>query len=314
MMTGKKLGVSLLLLAIGVPVCVVLASAATGGRLHLQVEHQIRTMLGDDTVATLEIGETGKIKMFLNPDDEMVTVRIAAERIWEPNETFWFLRAVKEGQVVVDIGANVGYYTLLGGAVVGEKGRIYAFEPDPVGFGILEKNVRLNGLTNVVLEQKAVSSESGSIRLFLADENKGDHRTYQTDEERESIEVGALALDDYFEGYEGSIDFVKIDTQGAEAAIVEGMDQLIKEHEEMRMVVEFWPYGLDMFGADSDELLEKLQSYGFEFYNLGVWGQPSRLMKVSIAGLSERHTVETQSFTNLFLMRPNAKGTASGVQ
>ncbi len=305
-MTGRKLAACSLLLVIGAPVCVVIASAATGGRLHLQVEHQIRTALGDRAVVTLEFPEVGEIRMFLNPDDKMVTVRIAGEKIWEPNETYWFLKAVKEGQVVLDIGANVGYYTLIGGVLVGEQGRIYAFEPDPVGFGFLEKNVRLNGLTNVVLEQKAVSNQSGSIRLYLAKENKGDHRTHQTEEERESIEVGAVALDDYFKDYEGRIDFVKIDTQGAEAVIIEGMDQLIKDNDDMRMVVEFWPYGLSQFGADSNELLEKLRSYGFDFYNLGIWGQPSRLRKIGAAALSERHTVENQSFTNLFLMKTSA--------
>ena len=87
--------------------------------------------------------------------------------MWEETETHWFVQSIRPGDVVVDLGANVGYYTILRGKLVGEIGRVYAFEPDPVGFEILRRNVRLNGLHNVVLEQKAVSSKPGLIHLDI---------------------------------------------------------------------------------------------------------------------------------------------------
>lgn len=267
------------------------------------LENEFQRALFEKSAVILNMGRAGEVKMFLNPDDPGVSMRIAKERAWEPKETYWFMTVLREGDTVVDIGANVGYYTLLGARIVGETGRIYAFEPDPVAFGILEKNVRINGLTNVVLEQKAVSNEPGAIRLYLAAVNKGDHKIYETDESRASIEIEAVALDDYFAGSKTAINFVKIDTQGAEGAIIEGMERIIRENDDILMVVEFWPFGLNGFGYDSDKFLAKLDAFGFDFFNLGVWGKPSRLMATDIPRLSSFHTVENKSFTNLFLAK-----------
>lgn len=313
-LTGKRIGVFFLLLVLGVLVFLVVANSLADGRLYLQLKHGLQSSQRYEAVATLHIEAVGEIKMFLNPDDEGLTPAIVNHGIWEPNETYWFTRSVKAGNTVLDIGANVGYYTLLGAALVGEEGVVYAFEPDPVSFRLLEQNVRLNGLQNVVLEQKAVSNEPGSIRLYLAEENKGDHRIFETEGRRESIEVEAVSLDEYFRGHEGSIDFVKIDTQGAEAVIIQGMSELIRDNDGMLMAVEFWPYGLSEFGFDAAELLEVLRSFGFHFFDLGIWqgrggkfvfsrAKRLQLEEKEIALLLEQYTVENEMFTNLLLTR-----------
>ena len=101
------------------------------------------------------------IKMYLDPTDKVITPTMLVLGNWEPSETSWFLRVVKPGDTFVDVGANAGYYTIIGSRLVGEKGKVYAFEPEPAMFALLEKNVRLNGLTNVVLERKALSNKQG---------------------------------------------------------------------------------------------------------------------------------------------------------
>lgn len=155
----------------------------------------------------------------------------------------------------------------------------------------------------MVLEQKAASNEPGSLRLYLSEENKGDHRIFETEEKRKSVEIEAVALDDYFEGRESRIDFVKIDTQGAEAVIVDGMDRIIAGNQSIEVIIEFWPKALSQFGRDSDALLTKLDRAGFHFFSLGVWGKPSPLRLVQPSELSEKLTVENERFTNLLLMR-----------
>ena len=140
------------------------------------------------------------------------------------------LRTVKPGDMIVDAGANFGYYTIIGSRLVGDKGKVYAFEPDPTNFELLQKNVRLNGLTNnVVLERKALSNRKGTLKLFIADQNKGDHRIYQpVGESRRSIDVEAVRLDGYFKDHQRGIDVLKSDTQGAEGVILEGMTGLLE--------------------------------------------------------------------------------------
>lgn len=299
MTLGRPRWVVPLLAVIGAASTLAACAPAEAGDLDARFQQA----LANRTAVRLAIGAAGPIKMFLNPEDPMVTKRLVEERTWEPNETHWFLKRVKPGHVVVDVGANVGYYTLIAGKLVGETGRVYAFEPDPSAFAILERNVALNGLTNVVLEQKAASNEPGTLRLYLSEENKGDHRIFETEEARESIEIEAVALDDYFEGREPRIDFIKIDTQGAEAVIIDGLDRVIRANPAITLVVEFWPRALHEFGRESDALLEKFEGYGFHFFSLGVWGKPSPLRLVKPAELSQKLTIENDRFTNLLLTR-----------
>lgn len=210
-------------------------------------------------------------RLYTNPDDQ--TIRVVLERfhVWEDLETRWLLKTLRPGDTFIDVGANIGYYTVVASQVVGETGHVYAFEPDPTSFAILERNVRENGLTNVTLEQKALSNEPGSLRLYLAHENKGDHRLFdEADAPREFVDVEAVRLDDYLEGRPQKIDFIKIDTQGAEGIIIGGMLETIRNNPNLAMVVEYTPTKLRSVGTDPGEFLELLQDQDWRFFNLGM--------------------------------------------
>lgn len=292
--------------AAAIAVVLGLGGCTTHSSTILNVEHSVRSYFAEHgKAADLEVPDVPGLKMFLHPDDTVITYRIMVEKLWEPNETHWVSRFVREGDTFVDIGANVGYFTLVASRLVGDTGHVYAFEPDPVAFGILQRNVRLNGLRNVTLEQKAVSNEPGTLRLFLSEKNKGDHQIYESDEQRKSIDIEAVTLDDYFADYEGRIDFVKIDTQGAEAVILEGMDDVLRANDDVVMAVEFWPYGLSGLGSNAREYLELLRSYDFLFFDLGLGvGGKRPLKKVLKRDLLQRFAPDAKhSFTNLLVIR-----------
>jgi len=246
------------------------------------------------------------LKMYLDPTDIAVTRSIVMTGNWETDETFWFLRTVKPGDTIVDAGANVGYYTLIGSRLVGDKGKVYAFEPEPANFELLQKNVRLNGLTNnVVLERKALSNRKGTVKLFIADKNKGDHRIYQPEgESRPSIDVEAVRLDEYFKDHKPGIDFIKMDTQGAEGVILEGMTGLLEGRADGPTIfMEFWPHGLKGMGTDAGGLLKTLQSYKYKFYEFTPQGGKGP-RAVEPADLLAAHPVDSfKSYTNLMLLR-----------
>ena len=90
-------------------------------------------------------------KMFTQNNDGLA---LSIFKIYEPNQTEIVKKYVHEGDIVVDIGAHVGYYTLLMAQLVGKNGKVYSFEPDPVNFQLLKKSVEINGFENVVLIQK----------------------------------------------------------------------------------------------------------------------------------------------------------------
>src|SRR6185369_10140974 len=143
--------------------------------------------------------------------DDKDSLELATREIYEPMETRLFKREIKPGQTVLDIGANIGYYTLIAAKLVGPTGKVYAFEPDPANFRLLKKNVEGNGHTNVVLVDCAVSDKDQKVRLYLNPSNKGDHRIYDSKDGRSSIAARTIRLDEFFIKMDKKVHFIKMD-------------------------------------------------------------------------------------------------------
>jgi FkbM family methyltransferase len=176
-----------------------------------------------------------------------------------------FTELVKEGMNVVDMGANIGYYTLLAARRVGLKGKVYAFEPEPRNFKLLLENIRLNGYKNVVTVQKAVSNERGAATLFLSLRGSGSHSLVSSrDYGKETIAIETVTLDEFFAA-EGNpaVQVMKMDIEGWELEALDGMRQLIGLNSPLSMVVEFYPWGLVSRGMNPTALTDKLIELGF---------------------------------------------------
>jgi len=222
----------------------------------------------------------------------------------EPFETELIQQKVLPGNTVIDIGANIGYYTLQFARLVGPRGHVYAFEPDPENFRLLRQNLRINGYQNVTLVNKAVASSSGSIQLFRNPLNHGDHRTYASDPQRERVEIEAVSLDDYFAGTDTTVDLIKFDIQGAEAAAFQGMQDFLKKQTDIRIFMEFWPRGLYLSGSDPEQFLQYLLSLGLDIQVID--DQAERLIPLDVQDLLNRLPIEQDTdmhFTNLFCER-----------
>jgi FkbM family methyltransferase len=239
--------------------------------------------------------------VFVDPADRVMGPALLEDGCFEPVETSLIVSEIKPGDVVLDVGANLGYYTLLLARLVGAEGKVFAFEPDPNNFRLLKKNVRANGYRNVVLVQKAVADRSAVTRLHLSPDNKGDHRLYDSGDGRPVINVETVALDDYFADHEGAIDFIKIDIQGSEAAALRGMERLLQRHPALKLVSEFWPSGLRRNGADAGHYLGQLCRHGFQL--LEIDERAEKITPVTVEDLLRRYDAETEEFTNLFCVR-----------
>jgi FkbM family methyltransferase len=148
----------------------------------------------------------------------------------EPGVLKYAQESIRKGSIVVDVGAHVGEWSLLFSQLVGESGRVVAFEPDPVARASLRRNLAMNGITNVTVEAKCVSDRAGKVVLgaerfgsglssIVHQENRG--------ERYGRVEVDSTTLDEYCEEHGLSPDWVKIDAEGAEPLIVRGMQGLI---------------------------------------------------------------------------------------
>lgn len=238
-------------------------------------------------------------KMFLDPKDSL---GLSIFEAFEPFETEVIKEKIKEGDVVLDIGAHIGYYTLIFAKIVGKKGKVFAFEPSPDNFSLLKKNVEINGYKNVELIQKAVSNKTGKAKLYLCEDNSGDNRIYDSHDGRRFVEIETIRLDDYFKNYTGLINFIKMDTQGAEGKAIKGMTNLIKKNKNIKIVTEFWPFGLKKFGTNPKNYLMLLKNFGFSLYEIEK--EEGEIKPSSISELTKKYIIpQNDNFANLLCIK-----------
>jgi FkbM family methyltransferase len=192
--------------------------------------------------------------------DQCVSRRIREEGVWEPYETSLLLGLLRPGAVFVDVGANVGYFSILAASVVGAEGAVFAFEPDPDNFRLLQANALLNGLEQrITTVQAALSDEAGAGQLFLSTDNLGDHQVYATDEQRDSLPITLCRGSEYLAGRTQRIDVLKVDTQGSEFQVIAGlMPMLLEQARKPRILIELTPHALRQAGASGRALIELL--------------------------------------------------------
>ncbi len=196
---------------------------------------------------------------------------------YEPVETEIVKNNVDKNDVVVDVGANIGYYTLL---MAKNNAFVYSYEPEPTNFDLLKKNVLLNNFSsNVKLYNKAVSNFFGHSKLVLSEHSTGQHKLVNSrfGTKLIDIEVIKIELD--------KINFAKIDVEGAELNVLKGMKTLPN-----KMLIEFNSMNLEEFGTNPQDFLNFLNNY--------------TIKEISKKGLVEpdyERLIDNSMATNLFL-------------
>jgi FkbM family methyltransferase len=181
-------------------------------------------------------------------------------------------RLIQKGNTIVDVGAHVGYYALLFARWAGPQGRVFAFEPGPDNYALLRKNVELNGCTNVACIPKAVSDRSAIVQLFVSSQGNDRHSLFENTRSvvhESSCEVSAVSLDQFLED-EGwpRVDLVKMDVEGAEPLVLEGMRETVHRFPGLKLVVELAPEVLRSGGRNPVAFLGRLWALGFRISSI----------------------------------------------
>jgi FkbM family methyltransferase len=174
-------------------------------------------------------------------------------------------KLIKKGDVILDIGANVGFYSNFFSNQTGTSGKVHCFEPDKKNFHYLTKTTK--GKNNVVLNQKAVSDQNGTIELYESDTLNIDHRTYKPELYKNSCKVDTITIDNYIGG-NYLVNFIKLDIQGAEFNALKGMKNTLEKNKEIIIFTEFWPYGLKLSGNSKEELFNYFKQLNFFVYHI----------------------------------------------
>lgn len=204
-------------------------------------------------------------KYYVDLRDRGISQHLFLDGIWEKPETEAFLSVLKPGMIVVDVGANTGYYTLLAARAVGVSGKVYSFEPESKNNDLLRRNIATNGYRNVTVVPKVVLDRGGPASFYLSTGHGGGHSVVENRGANKVINVEAITLDDFFDQQQARVDVAKIDAEGAEERVLNGMAGVIARSPSMVLFTEFHPSHLRAAGSSPEEFLRKLDTLGFAF-------------------------------------------------
>lgn len=202
------------------------------------------------------------------PADKFVSQTIRNTGLWEPYETSLVLAILGPGDVFVDVGANIGYFCVIAASLVGSKGRVIAFEPDPQNCTLLNASLKHNGFKGrTITVQAGLSNSDSNGQLYLSTENFGDHQIYAGEPGRESVPITLHHGANFLRTRIERLDLLKVDTQGSEYAVIEGLMPLLRELDSPpQIIIELTPFSLREAEASGRALITLLDTLDQPFW------------------------------------------------
>jgi FkbM family methyltransferase len=180
--------------------------------------------------------KTSGFDIYLHHKPHYLSAELIKKGVWEPHTT-GLVTGLLSGRksVVVDVGANIGWFTLLAASL---GGRVWAFEPEPENLSLVRRSVLQNGFEEVRAEQIAITNYDGTAKLSLSDSSAGFHSIVRHVGEKR-IEVPCMKIDTLFPI--GNIDLLKVDVEGAEPQVLEGASNAIETGRVKNIIMEYRP-------------------------------------------------------------------------
>jgi FkbM family methyltransferase len=203
-------------------------------------------------------------RMYLDSDDPGVGLSVLMG-VFESFETHLFARCIRGSMTVVDVGANIGYYSLLAARGVGKSGRVFAIEPNATVYQMLLQNIAVNGYHTIVPINRCVSNVSGQARFHVNRDLPGESNMlpYSAAEREDTITVDTFTLDDLLPDCE--VDVLKMDIEGAEGLALTGASRLLRNGRPL-IFMEFVPALLIKIGTPPTDVLSMIRQHGYCVY------------------------------------------------
>jgi len=222
-------------------------------------------------------GETLKYLLDLNaPCQRLIFDWCQDDFLYEFPSVLALDSVLRPGDTFLDVGAHIGFFTLIAAGMVGPSGRVVAFEPDPTNFRFLQRNIELNRLRHVVLINAAAGENEGAATLYENLDNDGGHAlwppglhpmNHRSKGHTKSYTVAQVTIDTVAERLGlGAIRAMKIDTEGAEVKVVKGATRRLADRTLSLVICEHLLFALQAMGTSTADLFRFFYSNGYQGY------------------------------------------------
>jgi FkbM family methyltransferase len=228
------------------------------------------------------------------------------QKKFEINESSFIKAFLKKGDNFIDIGANIGYFSLMASKIVGAMGNIFAFEPSKNNLIRLNENIKLNNFSNIKTIQKAVSNSIGELDLFISNDGYDAWNTFAKPfwfKNYSTEKTFTTTLDSFISELEiSNLKLIKIDVEGWELNVLKGAENFLKTNIEVCLLIEFVEENLETAGISCIELYNYLSDLGY------------LLFKINKKGLNLEKKAENYRYENLIaakdinVLKNNLKG------
>ncbi len=247
------------------------------------------TLVGQSIAVTFSPGDRAPftLQFFLNPQEftqGLLWQALTHNQLYEAATSLLFCRYLRPGDRVVDVGAHVGYYTLLAAALVGDTGQVLACELSLPNFHRLNYHLQINRFTQVQPVLGAIGDRCGEVSFFVNADNDGGHALWEVGAHpfnRQSAQALRQAtapmrtLDSLLTAAGPPLRLIKIDTEGAEPLVLAGAQATLARWRPPVVILEVNQFGLEKLGFSQMDVRRPLQALGYTGYVLGP--RPQRL-------------------------------------
>ncbi|MCC6773783.1 MAG: FkbM family methyltransferase [Gemmatimonadaceae bacterium] len=258
-----------------------------------------------------------QLRLVLDPDQmsqRFMLNDLTAGQLYESETSNFIGSILQPGDTFIDIGAHVGYFTMLASTLVGPAGAVYWFEPELSNYAHLLEHIEINAATNVRPLHMAVGASPGTADFFVNADNDGGHALWEvgrhpfnerTRQAPVARKVFVTSLDHIFEQRDmRTLKAIKIDAEGAEFAILVGARELLRRTRIPFIVAEINRFGLESMGASERHVREFMTELGYETYLF----QPGQSF---IQRLQPDESPETNYVFNVLFRHPEAPALAA---
>lgn len=221
-------------------------------------------------------------------NEKTIASFIRSGRYYEPDVSLALIRLVRDGDSVVDVGANAGFFSVLLGALTGAAGRVLSIEPGAHNLSRLKNNLALNGFSHVTVSDRPVTDKEGEVSFFINSDDSGGNALWdpsqfpgnrKTSENPIAHTLSATTLEQAVAAAGLPVPrLIKIDTEGAEQRILEGAGSLIRDRKVPYVVAELHEFGLSKMGCSQASLRSLMEGHGYSTFLLYPDGSLPKLI------------------------------------